>query len=354
MKNYSKSYIETSRFSTEELAPDKRFSEWRNSIATLFDVSQSTQRPLDDFNAVVTSSLLSQEVMLSSCDTVDQRWQRSALSFAEDGLDHYLIQVQLDGKQSVRRGQKETLCTKGSLMVIDLAEKHDAYNVGNFSNFSVIVSRHMLSPLLLNPDSQEGRVLSAKQPLVNLAIEHMKSLEKIAHNFTPEEAVTVIKPTLSLIACALNGSADQIEGGRAIAGESILSRSKTVIEQYLRKSDLSVDFLCRHIGISRTNLYSIFKPYGGIQSYIVERRLRRCAEDLLHPENNILPIYTISENWGFTSTAHFSRIFKKRFGASPGDIRQAKSVTQLRPELILNQEIGDRYYEQWLSETLKS
>ncbi|MBF0196020.1 MAG: helix-turn-helix domain-containing protein [Magnetococcales bacterium] len=354
MNSSSQSCVQTSLFSTKELAYEKRFSEWRDSIAALFDVSQPNSRLSDNFNATVKSSLLSQDVMLARCDTVEQRWQRSVLRFAEDGLDHYLIQVQLDGKQCVSRGQKESWCSAGNLMIIDLAEKHDAYNIGKFSNFSVIVSRHMLSPLLLNPDSQEGRVLSAKQPLVNLAVEHMKSLEKTAHNFSPQEAESIIKPTLSLLACALNGSADQVENGRAIAGKSILARCKNVIEQYLRKSDLSVDFLCRKIGISRTNLYLMFKPYGGIQSYIVERRLRRCAEDLLHHDNIKVPIYTISESWGFTSTAHFSRIFKKRFGSSPGDIRQAKSVAQLHPEFILNQEVGDRHYERWLSETLKS
>ncbi|MBF0194721.1 MAG: helix-turn-helix domain-containing protein [Magnetococcales bacterium] len=353
MDNSTKSQIESSCFSTEYLANEMRFSEWRRSIATLFDVSRPSQHSSDEFNATIKSSLLSQEVMLARCDTVEQRWQRSVLRFAEDGLDHYLIQVQLDGKQCVSRGNKESWCTAGNLMVIDLADKHDAYNVGNLSNFSVIVSRHMLSPLLHSPDSQEGRVLSANQPIVKLAIEHMKSLEKIAHNFSPEEAASVVSPTLTLLASALNGSTDHVEGGQAIVGKSILLRCKAVIEQFLRKNDLSVDFICRQIGISRTNLYLIFKPYGGIQSYIIERRLRRCAEDLLHPEKSVLPIYTIAENWGFTSTSHFSRIFKKRFGASPGDIRQAKSAALLTPEDCFDNDIGDRHYEHWLLETLK-
>jgi len=52
------------------------------------------------------------------------------------------------------------------------------------------------------------------------------------------------------------------------------------------------------------------------------QRLERCRRDLLDPAHAARHISDIAFAWGFNDLAHFSRIFKQRFGASPREWRE--------------------------------
>jgi transcriptional regulator GlxA family with amidase domain len=50
-------------------------------------------------------------------------------------------------------------------------------------------------------------------------------------------------------------------------------------------------------------------------------RLSRCLEDLQQPNGG--SVTEIAFRWGFCDAAHFSRVFKREFGATPSEIRHA-------------------------------
>jgi len=344
--------IEKSVFSTELLPVEQRYDAWRESIGTLFDVAPPSSQTSEKFNSKLTNYLLDGQVMFSRCETSAQRFERGSLRNAEDGLDYYLIQTHLSGGQDVRRGSKENNSSVGSLMVIDLADKHVA-EASDFSHLTLVVPRPLLAPMLKRPDSQEGRVLSAESPLVTFAIEHMKTLDRVAGSMTREEASVTIEPSLKLIASALNGSVESVEDGAASIARASLMRAKTEIEAQLHRGNISVESICRRLGFSRASLYRLFKPYGGIQAYIRERRLVRCAEELVSAKFATRHIHDIAFSWGFNSEAHFSRTFKKRFGETPSDIRRSPSRLKRTASGGIVGNVGDRNYEQWLKETLR-
>ncbi len=60
--------------------------------------------------------------------------------------------------------------------------------------------------------------------------------------------------------------------------------------------------------------------------YILARRLERCRADLASPLCRQLSISEICFRWGFNGSAHFSRVFRDRFGASPREFRRATAA----------------------------
>jgi AraC-like DNA-binding protein len=58
------------------------------------------------------------------------------------------------------------------------------------------------------------------------------------------------------------------------------------------------------------------------RSYVQVQRLERCKRDLCDPAQLARHISDIAFAWGFNDLAHFSRIFKQRFGASPREWRE--------------------------------
>jgi AraC-like DNA-binding protein len=344
--------IQRSRFSTERLAPDQRVEVWRESISTVFDITANPNGAPERFNATVVSYLIRNQVMLSHCDTRAQRFQRGPVKVARDNLDYYLIQTHLTGSQVMKFGEREVSCQPGELMVIDLAEQHDAITT-DFTQLTLLLPRHLLAPLLRHPDSQEGRVLGADKGLTQLAVSHLKNLYSALGSCSDTEALQVVEPTLLLIASALNGGADTVEQGGAGISAALLTAAKQKIEQHLHE-ELSVEQLCVLLGHSRSTLYRLFEHLGGVRAYIQERRLRLSAILLLSDLHRSIRICDIAYRCGFASESHFSRTFRQRYGLSPRDVRSTEAVPEPRPDNSLTTEVGDRDYEHWVGHALRA
>jgi AraC-like DNA-binding protein len=238
------------------------------------------------------------------------------------------------------------------LLVIDLADVHSA-EVADFNHLTLVIPRPLLAPHLLNPDSQEGRVLKADNGLTTLAVNHMNTLAQVIGNIKKEDVMDVVEPTLLLLASSLNGTVDSVEGGSAGVVNSYLSRAKLLIEQNLQR-EFTIDWLCSQLNISRAGLYRLFASLGGVKSYIQERRLKKCTQQLLSPHFAHLPIYDIANRWGFHNESYFSRAFKQRYGVSPRAARNASNIQGSKVAVSAEHNFGDRYYEQWLTDVLKS
>jgi AraC family transcriptional regulator len=86
-------------------------------------------------------------------------------------------------------------------------------------------------------------------------------------------------------------------------------------------SDLTLSLLAAESGYSRTHFYRMFKAATGKtpHRYLLELRLKR-AESLL--ENRSLSLIDIAFACGFASHAHFSTVFRSRYGLSPSAYRR--------------------------------
>lgn len=344
--------IQHSHFSTGRLTPDQRIDAWRDSIGAVFDVTPDTLHATAPFDASVSSYLINNQLMLSRCDTRAQRFTRNPLRVAKDNLDYYLIQTHLTGSQVMRLGTREVTCRPGELMVIDLAEQHDSITT-DFSQLTLVVPRQLLSVHLTQPDSQEGRVLKADAGLTHLAVHHLTSLYASLGQLSANEALELAQPTLLLMAAALNGRADTVEQGPEAVNASLRATARTKIERHLHEQ-LSVDRLCSILGYSRSTLYRLFEPLGGVRAYVQDRRLRRSASVLMADHSHRLRICDVAYRCGFASEAHFSRAFRERYGMSPSEARrQLRVLRDQSPAGYDRHVLGDRDYEIWLGDHLR-
>ncbi|MGC7099182.1 helix-turn-helix transcriptional regulator [Amycolatopsis lurida] len=112
--------------------------------------------------------------------------------------------------------------------------------------------------------------------------------------------------------------------GMTAAPEPRLAR-KQQIRQYIhdRLDDprLDVDSIAAAHHISRSALYQIFEDEDGVAGYVRRRRLVRAKEMLADPTRTNETIGAIARQAGFTSHAHFSRVFTRTFGAKPSEFR---------------------------------
>jgi len=95
-----------------------------------------------------------------------------------------------------------------------------------------------------------------------------------------------------------------------------------LIEDNIQDVDLDVDFLCKHLYISRTKLYQKIKSISdqSVGEFIRTIRLKKSIHIMTHED---IAMNEVADRVGLQSSSNFSRAFKKEYGKSPMQFMQA-------------------------------
>lgn len=104
----------------------------------------------------------------------------------------------------------------------------------------------------------------------------------------------------------------------------LVRRIHAYIDSHLGDPGLSPAVVAAAHHISLRYLHKLFEPEPhGVAALIRQRRLERCRDELLDPGRADRPVAGIAARWGFSSAAHFSRVFRDAYGMPPGAFRRA-------------------------------
>ncbi|ANW67252.1 hypothetical protein BCA37_30190 [Mycobacterium sp. djl-10] len=107
----------------------------------------------------------------------------------------------------------------------------------------------------------------------------------------------------------------------------LVAQASKFIDEHLTDPELSSTTIAEAHFVSVRLLQKSFEAEGmSVSALIRTRRLERCRRDLVDPACGHLPIARIGHRWGFPDAAHFSRLFRNAYGASPREFRKANSV----------------------------
>lgn len=105
-------------------------------------------------------------------------------------------------------------------------------------------------------------------------------------------------------------------------GAAHLLSAKEFIAAHLGDYDLCTDRVAHAVGVTSRHLNRAFATEGTtVAQYIQGRRLEAARLDLTSPSGEPRRIADIAGRWGFASQAHFTRLFRARFGRTPSEDR---------------------------------
>ena len=117
------------------------------------------------------------------------------------------------------------------------------------------------------------------------------------------------------------------EPGQTSNQQALRARIGQTIERRLGEPDLTPARVAQAEGISERYLQKLFELTGDTFTLSLrERRLQRAWLDLSNPAGHHHAVSEIAFRNGFNDAAHFSRVFRDRFGLSPRALRQQESV----------------------------
>lgn len=123
---------------------------------------------------------------------------------------------------------------------------------------------------------------------------------------------------------AAQDEAEQAALHRTDRENEFIDQLESFTRENISNDGLSVQDLCRHIGMSRTSLYMKMKNLIGLspQDFIIHTRLKEARRMLTESGETIK---SIAYDCGFSNPKYFSTSFKKKYGESPGAFRKGLS-----------------------------
>ncbi|WP_426404969.1 helix-turn-helix domain-containing protein [Streptomyces sp. R-07] len=105
-------------------------------------------------------------------------------------------------------------------------------------------------------------------------------------------------------------------------GEALLSRVREHIERNLGAPDLSPESIAQAHGMSVRYLHRLFEGEETTVCRLIQRRrLEECSRELARRGRATPTVAAVAHRWGFTSPAHFSRVFRAAYGVPPREWR---------------------------------
>jgi AraC-like DNA-binding protein len=343
------SKIPSSLFTTRSFRPQDQFDAWRQSISVIFDVE-----PLADhdrrsgFDATVQAYHLG-ELLISRVEFDGQQFVRDRQRAAIDGLDHYLVHLYSSGGLVGAAGERVRELRPGDIQILDLTQ-HNATHAAPSGTVAMVVPRDALREALPGANDLHALVLRGDSAPGGLLSDYMTSLLARADGIALADANRIAQATTGMIAACFHSTTETRARARSVIETTILDRICRYIAANLASPVLTVQSLCALFRISRTQLYRMFEPLGGVANYIQERRLRRAHAELCNPAHDHRRIYDIAFNLGFTSEAHFSRLFRATYGLSPSDVRASAQtiLSKIGQQTPADATSSSSSYEDWV------
>lgn len=107
--------------------------------------------------------------------------------------------------------------------------------------------------------------------------------------------------------------------------DSFTLKLQAISDANLDNPDLSLDDICREMGMSRNTLYGRCRERLGTtpSAYLLQRRLDKARELL---ENREYSISQTAYMTGFNDPHYFSKAFKRHFGETPSEFRRKIAI----------------------------
>jgi AraC-like DNA-binding protein len=248
----------------------------------------------------------------------------------------------------IRRGGLKLSRTNGSfsvnedqIMVFDSSTPFFAElecdDRGVHDSLQAVIPAHLFREYL-GGLSECHAVLDIKRDKMTVAHQMIELLAKHGHGLSRDVATTLSNGLLQSIGETLTSN------GAEKMRKSIADRRLEDIEQFVTRNltnrDLSTNLIAEACKISPRYLCYILKSAGYTFSQLVwDKRLERAKAWLTSPNMESYLVHEIASMAGYTSAAHFSRIFKAACGCTPTEHRQkmlSEEIDDLEPEESLH------------------
>jgi AraC-like DNA-binding protein len=185
--------------------------------------------------------------------------------------------------------------------------------------------RKKLAPSLADSNSIVVRPMSRSNPALGLLASYMSIVRTEAQFWSLDLQIAAAEHIHDLAALALGATreAAEIAKGRGVRFARLHAIKADIIAN-TASNWISADSLATRHGVSARYIRSLFHGEGTtLTNFVLEQRLARAHALLVAPSSGGRSIHSVALDAGFDDLSYFNRCFRRRYAATPSDIRAA-------------------------------
>jgi len=305
--------------STSGLAPKKQIECWTEALTDLcgrFDVDPLQASSLEvriNYTSVSRLTLCQIEASQHRIAHTPSRVRLSEHPFVK-------ILFQTHGISYFEQNGRRIELMPGDCLAYDVSCPHTITSPSFTRHEVVIVPKELLRERGFRSAKMSACKLSARTGTGRIAYDFVHAAFDEATNLSPYYAIGVADSLIDLLLLPLREADTMFD---RVGPEAMYVRAQGFIREHLRDPDLCIDQISMALGCTKRYLHMLFSDRGmTVSDYIWQARLQHCRQELeTQPGKTITDV---AFSWGFSSSSHFSRVFRKYFGIAPSSIHKTQ------------------------------
>lgn len=305
--------------STSGFTPKKQIEAWSDTLTDLcghFDID-----PLEasSFEGRIHYTTVS-KLKLCQIEASQHRLAHTASRAARGCHPFIKILFQTYGVSHFEQGGRHIELAPGDCLAYDVSCPHTIVSPALTRHEVVIVPWELLQERGFRSAKMTACKLSARTGTGRIAYNFVHAAFDEATKLSPNNAIGVADSLIDLLLLPLRDADAMFD---RVGPEAMYVRAQFFIREHLRDPDLSIDQISAAMGCTKRYLHMLFRDRGiTISDYIRQARLQNCRQEL---ETQVGKTITdVAFSWGFSSSSHFSRVFREHFGVVPSAIHKAQ------------------------------
>jgi AraC family transcriptional regulator, positive regulator of tynA and feaB len=304
--------------STASISPRRKIQFWNETISAT--VTKASAEPLDEptfegeLRRLDVGKIRFAEIH-GGASTV-RRWPARIRS------PIYVLQLILSGEILCYSGGARTRLAAGDFWLYSSSVGAELLLPQPVSLLAICVQRDQLVRYIGCPEAAASVAISSRSAAGALVAGYLRDFWNSAAGDLPEPLVSRFADiALQLTAGAYAGVPDAKPNGSSRL-TSLRLKVRSHIEEHLGDPTLDPRSIAAALELTPSYLYRLFSDNTeSIARYILRRRLEEChriLSDCMHINRSVTEI---AFDHGFNNLAHFSRVFRNRYGTSPRELR---------------------------------
>jgi AraC-like DNA-binding protein len=234
--------------------------------------------------------------------------------------DDFILVVMTSGSRSFQHAKREGTIGPGDAVLAS------AGDVGTFfggwsSSVAFRLSRGMLTARMRAPDDAVGRVIPASSPVLRYMLSFAQLLDSENAIGSAGAGRSIVAHVHELAALMHEQDAEvlsRVAGVRAARFQAV----RTDVLHHIAQHNLTIDDVAKRQQISRSYVSKLLAEAGTtFTELVLMQRLALAYRLLTDPRYLDKPVSSIAYESGFSDLSYFNRRFRKKFGATPSDLR---------------------------------
>lgn len=311
------------QWSTTALSPTRRAPYWMEAVNKAYvqlECTVPTRSPSPFFGAITRRELAA--VSLSRITSTTQTVLRTPLQISRASEDMFLLSIQVAGAGQLIQDEKSAHLQPGDLALYDSTRPYQLLFNQHFEQYVLSLPGSILRRRLHNAEDMTACKIATAQSGTARLLSHMVS-ELMAN--PPSGGPKVDMPVADSLVGILVATLAENLGSLSLqddSGPQRLDRIKAYVLENLRDPELSIGKIAHCLNLTPSTLHRAWVGEAdSLTKWMWSMRLNGAEQDLRRQVCSNKTITEIAYHWGFSSSAHFSRAFRQRFGIAPKEAR---------------------------------